>query len=259
MKVTVTNGQPLLDIGETGLTGKVLVSSADNVGFMVYDVSLGKGQVATLKPYESGYNHTYYVMCGTASVISEKGENVTIGPDTVMAMDADTTTTMTVSDDIRLSIGYVPKDPDHSPARFTIRKLSELEGTTGDRNMFWISGYSRRYLVKSDGYNMTVTNTTLDPNTMSPLHYKNHIEAVFMFKGSGKYVWNSGEDSHAYDQEKHDGTMFLINGHEAHNIYNDDKESQCICYFFPALVGHETHYFTKETTGHSVYPKDSEK
>ncbi|CAH1799958.1 unnamed protein product [Owenia fusiformis] len=243
MKCIITNQQTVSDVGETGLKGKVLVSEQDDVGFVVYDVHLVKDQVIELKPYKIGYNHTYYVMRGVAVAASPYGEEVQLGADDVLALNAETITTIKVKEDIRLSIGYVPCAPDQTPGRFIVRRLDDIVGTP--KNVFWQRGYSRRLFVKADGFNIGITNTTLFPNFRSPLYYPNHVEAVLMFKGSGKYIWNGGEESQEFDEEKHDGTMILIDRHEQHDVELYDKGAEAICYFFPALLGHETHDFTK--------------
>ena len=64
MKVFVVSELPVQKLGESELSGKVLTSLQDNVGFSMGDVVLDKNQKLQLLPIHEGHNHIYYCIKG---------------------------------------------------------------------------------------------------------------------------------------------------------------------------------------------------
>jgi L-ectoine synthase len=116
-----------------------------------------------------------------------------------------------------------------------VRSLSEIEGVD------WGNGISRRFLVASDGMGYTLTDTTVNAGTRSPLEYRNHLEACYCIAGSGMVIDSEGNE---YPIEP--GTMYALDKNDAHYLIASPVEDlRLVCVFSPALVGDERHDFAQ--------------
>ena len=168
--------------------------------------------------------------------------------DQVLALTADAEVELEVKENMRLVAVSVPGDSNATPQRICVKSLGELIGS--ERDVDWVHGRSRRFLTAGDGYNIGIHNTTITANTR--LQYRRHFEGVYVIKGDGTtYSWDGGQQSHTFVP---DGTMFLMDKHDAHTISIEGAGASSICVFFPALKGDETHTFTDvDACGFSSY------
>lgn len=117
-----------------------------------------------------------------------------------------------------------------------VRSVDEIIGS--DRDVFWGNGYSRRLLVRKDGFGFALCVTQGNPDTSSPLQYRNHVESCYYVAGTGEYVWEGGR--HPIDTNGGVSTVFVMNEHDAHHMVVKE-ESTCLSIFSPAIEGHESH------------------
>jgi len=64
-----------------------------------------------------------------------------------------------------------------------VRRLQDVEAT--DHFVEWGSGTSHRLLTEKDGLGVTVYHTIVRANTVSPVQYRNHLEASYCIAGEG--------------------------------------------------------------------------
>ncbi|MFT5354925.1 MAG: L-ectoine synthase [Polyangiales bacterium] len=113
-----------------------------------------------------------------------------------------------------------------------VRRLSELapESTVSAEN--WMS---RRLLLRNDRMGFSLHDTTLRAGSSTPIHYANHLEAVYCIRGTGRVVLESGKVFAIAP-----GTVYALDEHDKH-VLHADTEMQMVCVFNPPLVGPETH------------------
>ena len=70
------------------------------------------------------------------------------------------------------------------------------------------------------------------------------LESCYYFKGHGKYTWDKRQSMHEFDVAKHDGTIFIMNKHDSHELFVGSEDAINISIFYPPLKGHETHDFS---------------
>ncbi len=95
---------------------------------------------------------------------------------------------------------------------------------------------SRRVFVRSDGLGFSVHSTTIRKETVTTIHYRNHVEAVLVISGHG---WLRIDDSEQ-PIELCPGVAYAVGPGDAHTIIAD-TEICAVCVFNPALVGSEVH------------------
>ena len=115
-----------------------------------------------------------------------------------------------------------------------IRKLSELLET--DREQKAETWSSRRLLLGGDGMGFSLHDTLIHAGTETPIHYQNHLEAVYCIEGKGRIK----DLTHGEVHEIEAGTMYALNENEKHLLIAD-SQMRMICVFNPPLVGPETH------------------
>ena len=126
-----------------------------------------------------------------------------------------------------------------------IRKLDEINNS--ERNVSWGNGLSRRFLIEADGMGYSLTDTIIDPGTVSELEYRNHLEACYCIEGDGKVVDLETGDEHAI----HVGTMYALDRHDRHHLVGGENGMRLVCMFTPALRGDESHRLSGD--GSSAY------
>lgn len=115
-----------------------------------------------------------------------------------------------------------------------VRTLAQIQGT--DRETTAKTWSSRRLLLKSDGMGFSMHDTIIHAGTTTPMHYQNHLEAVYCIEGSG--TLKDLTDGQEYLIQA--GTIYALNGNEQH-ILTAQETMRMVCVFNPPLVGPETH------------------
>ena len=242
MIVRVASELPLVKIGSSNLQGRELVGWSDNVDFTAYDINLQCGSMTTLSScFGENYNHVYYCCYGDGEV-ETLDSKVIISSGMSLSFGGKLTATFKAIITTRLMMVAVKEDAPQS--KFLVQKQEHLAGS--DRDVDWQHGRSRRHLLASDGFNLTLTSTLCFPNFVSPMTYRNNYEMALYLRGDVTYTWNNGENSHQFKQESCEegaGCVFLMNNNDAHEVHTRDMECECLCVFSPPLTGTETHDF----------------
>lgn len=122
-----------------------------------------------------------------------------------------------------------------------IRRLSDVEAVE------WGNGLSRRFLLEADGMDYSLTDTIVRAGTASRLQYLKHLEACYCISGNGQVV-----DSDGFTHRIEPGTMYALDGHDAHVlIASPEEDLRLVCVFSPALKGDERH--SLDSAGYSYY------
>ena len=242
MIVRVASELSAVKIGTSDLKGKELVSWSDNVNFAAYDIILQAGSVTLLTSCFGGdCNHVYYCCYGEA-IADVSNTTITLSKGTSLSLGGMIEAKMNAKVNTRLMMVVVKEDVPRSES--LVQKLDVITGS--ERDIDWHHGTSRRFILESDGFNLTLTSTICSPRHISPMAYLNNYELAFYLRGDVTYTWNNGENSHQFKQEKvedGDGCVFLMNNNDSHEVHTRDKECECLCVFYPALKGTETHDF----------------
>ena len=115
-----------------------------------------------------------------------------------------------------------------------IRDLAEIRGT--DKNVVADQWESARILLKDDGMGFSFHITTLYAGTEIHMHYKNHLEAVFVISGEGSIEDLGTGKTH----ELSPGKLYALNAHDKH-IVRPRTDIITACVFNPPVTGHEVH------------------
>lgn len=124
-----------------------------------------------------------------------------------------------------------------------IRKLDDIRKT--DKNIGVKQWESARILLKGDGMGFSFHITTLYAGEEIHMHYKNHLEAVFVISGEGSIEDLGTGETH----ELSPGTLYALNAHDKH-IVRPRTNIVTACVFNPPVIGNEVH----DETG--AYPAD---
>lgn len=124
-----------------------------------------------------------------------------------------------------------------------IRKLDEIRKS--DKNIVVKQWESARVLLKGDGMGFSFHITTLYAGEEIHMHYKNHLESVFVISGEGTIEDLGTGETH----ELSPGTLYALNAHDKH-IVRPRTNIITACVFNPPVVGNEVH----DETG--AYPAD---
>ncbi len=124
-----------------------------------------------------------------------------------------------------------------------IRKLDEIRKT--DKNIGVKQWESARILLKGDGMGFSFHITTLYAGEEIKMHYKNHLEAVFVISGEGSIEDLGTGETH----ELSPGTLYALNANDRH-IVRPRTNIVTACVFNPPVIGNEVH----DETG--AYPAD---
>ncbi|XP_022086707.1 uncharacterized protein LOC110977151 isoform X2 [Acanthaster planci] len=258
MIVTHSCNQPTISLPNSALSGVNVIAGNDYSGYSMYEARIKAGQSVSLRSPDNQHcvHHYYFITgCGKCKREGVKDEYY-VGPDHVVALSSDVTHTLYVSaeGDMRVLVVYYPDLQVVYKSLELIRSLSELLGT--DKDIAFGNGNSRRFIVKKDGFPLTITNTRVAAETSSKQEYRNHIEAAYYIHGSTTYYWQDDGDRWTHEQTKTDeknGTNYFMNLHDKHEMITGEKDCFCICIFDPALNGDETHRFTED--GFSSYER----
>lgn len=124
-----------------------------------------------------------------------------------------------------------------------IRKLDDIRQS--EKNIVTKQWESARVLLKGDEMGFSFHITTLYAGEEIRMHYKNHLEAVFVISGEGTIEDLGTGEIH----ELHPGMLYALNAHDKH-IVRPRTNIVTTCVFNPPVIGNEVH----DETG--AYPAD---
>ncbi|BDZ60116.1 L-ectoine synthase [Barrientosiimonas humi] len=112
--------------------------------------------------------------------------------------------------------------------------LDELNDT--DRDVDHGNWRSRRFVLASDKVGFSFHDTLLRAGTETEMWYANHVEAVYVYEGTGTLVNRDTGEEFALRP----GTMYLLNDHDKHTV-RADTDIRTACVFNPPVTGREVH------------------
>lgn len=104
---------------------------------------------------------------------------------------------------------------------------------------------SRRYITRKDGFGFSFHHTVLRAGQSTLIHYKNHVEAVLVFSGSGEIELchpkqAEGDGFAVFKLEP--GTFYGLGGQERHYLRaSSEGDMHVACAFNPPVDGAEDH------------------
>jgi len=115
-----------------------------------------------------------------------------------------------------------------------VRSLEEIKGT--ERDVEGGNWNSRRLLLAGDEMGFSLHDTILREGTTTPIHYQNHLEAVYCIEGHATVeLVPSGEKF-----EIKPGTGYALDKNDKH-LLTAHVDTRMVCVFNPAVVGNEVH------------------
>lgn len=126
-----------------------------------------------------------------------------------------------------------------------IRDLADANGTR--RRVVSEGWESTRLLLKDDAMGFSFHITTIYAGAELPMHYKNHLEAVYCISGEGSIEDLTTGRTH----EIRPGVLYALDQHDRH-ILRGRTEMVMACAFNPPVTGREVH----DETG--AYPLEAE-
>ncbi len=115
-----------------------------------------------------------------------------------------------------------------------IRKLKEIKAS--DRNVTSDGWESARLLLEDDGMGFSFHLTKLYAGSELKMHYKNHLEAVMVLKGTGTIEDLGTGETH----ELRPGVLYALNENDRH-IVRPETDILTACVFNPPVTGREVH------------------
>jgi L-ectoine synthase len=115
-----------------------------------------------------------------------------------------------------------------------IRKLKEIRSS--DRNVKSEGWESARLLLDDDGMGFSFHMTTLLAGSELRMHYKNHLEAVMVLKGTGTIEDLATGETHQLKP----GVLYALNENDEH-IVRPESDMLTACVFNPPVTGAEVH------------------
>jgi L-ectoine synthase len=115
-----------------------------------------------------------------------------------------------------------------------IRKLEAVRAS--DRNVVTDGWESSRLLLKDDAMGFSFHITTMYAGKELRMHYRNHLEAVFVLRGEGTIEDLRTGDVH----ELTAGTLYVLNDHDRH-VVRPTTDLVTACVFNPPVTGREVH------------------
>ncbi|MDT9599094.1 ectoine synthase [Sphingosinicella rhizophila] len=115
-----------------------------------------------------------------------------------------------------------------------IRNLADVRAS--DRNIKGNGWESARLLLQDDGMGFSFHLTTLYAGEEIKMHYKNHLESVFILKGEGT-IEDLGT---GLTHELRPGILYVLNEHDRH-VVRPKTNILTACVFNPPVTGKEVH------------------
>jgi len=128
-----------------------------------------------------------------------------------------------------------------------VRSLEEVKGT--DREVDGGNWISRRLVLKDDGMGYSVHDTVIREGTETHIHYRNHLESVYLIEGEGEV--ETIADGKIWPVKA--GEIYVLDKNDEHYLRaNKGTHMRMVCVFNPAISGREVH------DEHGVYPVDND-
>lgn len=118
-----------------------------------------------------------------------------------------------------------------------VRNIKDIENTEKEvkaKDGQWVS---KRMLLASDRMGFSFHETIIKAGSLTNIHYKNHLEAVYCVGGNGSIYNCETKEQHAI----HDGIMYALDENDKHILYGGNEDMRLICVFNPPLTGKENH------------------
>jgi len=115
-----------------------------------------------------------------------------------------------------------------------IRTLKDVR--SGDNNVRSDGWTSARMLLRDDGMGFSFHLTTMFAGSELKMHYKNHLEAVLVLKGTGTIEDLASGETH----ELKPGVLYALNENDRH-IVRPETDILTACVFNPPVTGSEVH------------------
>ncbi len=115
-----------------------------------------------------------------------------------------------------------------------IRKLKEIR--KGESNVKSDGWESARLLLADDGMGFSFHLTKLYAGSELKFHYKHHLEAVMVLKGTGTIEDLGSGETH----ELRPGVLYALNENDEH-IVRPETDILTACVFNPPVTGREVH------------------
>jgi L-ectoine synthase len=115
-----------------------------------------------------------------------------------------------------------------------IRKLKEIRAS--DNNVKSDGWESARLLLADDGMGFSFHLTKLRAGTELKFHYKHHLEAVMVLKGTGTIEDLDTGETH----ELRPGVLYALNENDRH-VVRPRTDILTACVFNPPVTGREVH------------------
>lgn len=101
---------------------------------------------------------------------------------------------------------------------------------------------SRRYFLHDSGLGFSFHETYVYPNRHMFIHYKHHLEAVFVTQGTGLISLVPTQEipmEYGKKYELYRGAAYALNNHEAHWLAAGNHGMTVVCAFNPPCFGDE--------------------
>jgi L-ectoine synthase len=115
-----------------------------------------------------------------------------------------------------------------------IRHLKDIRAS--ERNVKSDGWESARLLLAEDGMGFSFHLTTMRAGTELRMHYKHHLEAVLVLKGTGTIENLATGEVH----ELKPGVLYALNDHDRH-VVRPKTDLLTACAFNPPVTGNEVH------------------
>ena len=115
-----------------------------------------------------------------------------------------------------------------------VRRLKDVRAS--DRNVRSEGWDSARLLLKSDGMGFSFHVTRMYAGEELKMHYRNHLEAVLVLKGSGTIEDLATGETH----DLAPGVMYALNANDRH-VVRPATDLLTVCVFNPPVTGREVH------------------
>ncbi|MGH6957844.1 MAG: ectoine synthase [Caulobacteraceae bacterium] len=115
-----------------------------------------------------------------------------------------------------------------------LRNLSQTRA--GDRNVLSAGWESARMLLKDDAMGFSFHITTMYAGEELKMHYKHHLEAVYVISGHGEIEELATGKTHALEP----GVMYALNANDRH-VVRPRTDIVTACVFNPPVTGREVH------------------
>ncbi|MFT3975525.1 MAG: ectoine synthase [Sphingomonas bacterium] len=115
-----------------------------------------------------------------------------------------------------------------------VRNLKDIRKS--DLNVRSKGWASARMLLKDDGMGFSFHITTMYAGEELRMHYRNHLESVFVLKGTGTIEDLATGEIHRLEP----GSIYALNDHDRH-VVRPETDMLTACCFNPPVTGREVH------------------